>query len=215
VKKILFNIIVIILPFVSKANSQLIHSYGLKTGITNAKQDWKYTGSFLDIKIFEKSRLGIDFGGFIEWLNSPTFNIVTEMHYIQKGCKDEIEITTIEEPSGTGEIKSIDPRIDYLSFPLLAKICYNNSKYNIYIISGYRIDFIVNKNRYASGSVFDDLNSYDNGPIIGFGINFTSNFIYKIGCEFRYNHSYQNIFSSENLSVKNKTMNILLTLAVL
>ena len=195
----------------SRADSQLIRSYGAKIGITEASQDWKYTGTFSGLNIFDKSRTGLDIGGYVEWFNLAVFSIITEAHYIQKGCKDEFEVTTVEMPDGTGETKLFTPRIDYMSFPVLAKIRFDTPILALYGIGGYRIDILVGKNSYASGAVFDDLKSTDQGPTIGFGIDVPITSRNYIGGEFRYSFSSQEIFSNQNVTVKNKSMEFLFT----
>jgi opacity protein-like surface antigen len=208
-KYLTFMMVAIFTLISSRADSQLIRSYGAKIGITEASQDWKYTGALSDLKIYDKSRTGLDIGGYVEWLDLAVLSIITEAHYIQKGCKDEFEVTTVEMPQGTGETKLHTPRIDYMSFPVLAKLRFDTPILTLYGIGGYRIDFLVGKNSYASGAVFDDLKSTDQGPTIGFGIEAPITSKNYLGGEFRYSFSSQEIFSNQNLTVKNKSMEFL------
>jgi len=210
-KKIYFATIIILIFGFSECDSQLISSYGAKIGITSAGQDWNYSGILSGMSIYDKYRTGLDIGGYVEWFSLPVFSVLTEAHYIQKGCKDVIPITTLDSPDGNGATITRAPRIDYLSFPLLAKIRFDTPILTIYGIAGYRIDFLIAKNSDASGEVFDDFKSTDYGPTIGFGISVSNVFGYCLGGEFRYSFSSQEIFSNQVLTVKNKSMELLLT----
>jgi hypothetical protein len=194
----------------SRSDSQVIRSYGVKIGITEASQNWKYTGIFSDLIIFDESRTGFDIGGYIEWLNLPLFSMITEAHYIQKGCKDDFEVTTMDYMI-SGETKSFSLRIDYLSFPVLAKIRFNTPIITLYGIAGYRIDVLVGKNSFASGAFYDNLKSADQGPIIGFGIDVPITHRCLLGGEFRYSSSSQDIYLNQNITVINKSMEFLFT----
>ena len=211
-KKIFIATIILLVIGFYESDSQLIRSYGVKIGITSAGQDWNYS-SFLSgiTTIYDKYRTGLDVGGYVEWFTIPVFSVLTEVHYIQKGCKDEFPVPAIEGPVGSGETVTFSPRIDYLSFPLLAKIRFDTPILTIYGVAGYRLDFLIAKKVDVSGAVFDDLKSTDYGPTIGCGINVPIVFGYCLGGEFRYSFSSQNIFSNQVLTVKNKSMEFLLT----
>ncbi len=193
-------------------NAQLIHSYGVKIGIAQASQDWNYSGMFSGVKLFQKSRLGLNVGGFVEWFNIPFISVITEANYIQKGAKDEFEITTVQYPDGTGEMWSLSPRIDYLSIPLLAKIRYETPIISLYGIGGPRLDILTGHNNEASGAVFNELRSSEYGFTLGAGIDLPLLTFYKIGCEIRRSYSSQKSFSNQVLTVKNSSTEFLLTI---
>ena len=210
-----FLIIVIILFVFSRVvRAQLISSYGIKIGMTEASQSWNYSGYLSNIKVFNKSRSGLDFGIYTEWFNIPVISVLTEIHYIQKGCKDDISVRTSEFPLGTGETRTIIPRIDYISIPILSKVRYNIEFINIYAIAGPRLDVLIGKNSEAVGAVFDDLKKTDFGETFGMGLELPIKTIYHIGLEFRYSLSSQNIFTNEWLKVKNKSLEFLLVLGL-
>lgn len=205
----LFLIVVVLFIFSKVAGAQLISSFGMKIGIANASQSWDYSGNFSTIEIFDKSRVGLDLGIYAEWFDFPVISVLTELHYIQKGCKDEFAVTTMDSPTGTGETKPFIPRIDYLSIPLLAKIGYETNSFTVYGIAGPRIDILLGKNSDAAGVVFDDFKATDFGGTFGVGFEIPISETYRAGFEFRYSPSIQNIFSNGILEVKNNSLEFL------
>jgi opacity protein-like surface antigen len=193
-------------------NAQAIHSYGFKGGFAQTSQTWNYShNSFLyGLKVYDKPRVGIDIGGFIEWFNMPFISVVTEIHYIQKGSTDEFIYTTAASPDGTGGTMIIDPRIDYLSFPMFGKLRLETPIITLYGIAGPRIDFIIGHNNYATGAVFDDLKSPEFGLTIGAGLEYPIFVAYKVGVEYRYSYSPQYAYSNQHLTVKNNSMEFIL-----
>jgi Outer membrane protein beta-barrel domain len=210
VKNKFFLIAIVLFIFSSVTNAQLIFSYGLKVGMANASQSWNYSGPLSDLEVFDKSRIGLDIGIYSEWFNFPVISILTELHYIQKGCKDEFVVTTMDNPDGIGETRTSTPRIDYISVPILAKIRYNTKPITFYGIVGPRLDILIGKNSYAMGAVFDDLKKTDFGGTFGIGLELLLKNTYHIGSEFRYSFSSQTIFSNQWLNVKNKSLEFLL-----
>ncbi|MGA9295100.1 MAG: outer membrane beta-barrel protein, partial [Ignavibacteriaceae bacterium] len=176
----------------------------------SASQSWNYSGPLSNQEIFDKSRIGLDLGIYSEWFNFPVISILTEIHYIQKGCKDEFVVTTMDNPDGIGETRTSTPRIDYISIPILAKIQYNTKSITFYGIVGPRLDILIGKNSDAMGAVFDDLKKTDFGGTFGIGFELLLKNTYHIGGEFRYSFSSQTIFSNQWLNVKNKSLEFLL-----
>ncbi|KAF0153072.1 MAG: hypothetical protein FD143_512 [Ignavibacteria bacterium] len=206
--KFLVTVLVIFI-FSKVVNAQLLSSFGMKIGVANAGQSWDYSGDLTTIEIFDKSRIGFAFGVYTEWFDLPLISIIAEAHYIQKGSKGEIIVATMDSPAGTGETKTITPRIDYLSMPLLAKLRYETNSFTVYGIAGPRIDILIGKNSEAVGSVFDDFKYTDIGGTFGFGFEIPITEIYFASCELRYSPSFQNIFSNGILEVKNRSLEFL------
>ncbi len=207
-KKKFFLIAIILVILSSLTNAQLISSYGMKVGIANASQSWDYSGNLSTIEIFDKSRIGLDLGIYTELFDFPVISILAEAHYIQKGFKDAIIVTTMDSPD-EGETKSFTPRIDYISIPLLAKLRYETNSFIIYGIAGPRFDILIGRNSEAVGAVFDDFKNTDFGGTIGLGLEIPIGGNYRAGGEFRYSPSIQNIFSNGILEVKNKSLEFL------
>jgi hypothetical protein len=80
----------------SDLNAQLLRTYGIKAGTVRAEQVWEYTQpSGLDASWISPV-WGVDAGVFAEFLNSENFSLLTELHYIQKGCTFTIVGTAID-----------------------------------------------------------------------------------------------------------------------
>lgn len=195
--------------------AQLIRSYGVKSGIARAAQDWTYSRSSLayGLTVFDKSRMGLCIGGYVEWFNLPFISIISEIDYVQKGARDEFVVTTAENPDGTGQLKTVTPRIDYLSMPLTGKLRLETAALTFYAFGGPRIDFVVGRNEEGSGSVFRELKSPEFGISVGAGFDIPILFALKIGGEVRYSCSPQYAYSNQYLTVQNKSTEFLLTIA--
>ena len=211
--KIFTSVLLIIVSY-NYSNAQLIHSYGIKAGIVQASETWSYSPESVayGVEIYNKSRIGLDFGGYIEWFNLPIVSVLTEIHYIQKGAKDEFEKTSMDNPVGIGEFISFTPRIDYLSLDFLAKLRYETPILTFYGLVGPRIDILLGRNEYASGAVFDDFKTSEFGVNIGGGIDFPIVLGFKIGANVIYNYSPQFSFRNQYLDVKNHSTEFLLTI---
>ena len=210
----IFTAVLLIIISSNYSNAQLIHSYGIKTGIVQASETWDYfPGSvWYGTENYNKSRIGFDFGGYVEWFNIPIVSVLTEIHYVQKGAKDELEKATIDNPDGTGEYISLTPRIDYLSLDFLAKLRYETPILTFYGLIGPRIDFLLGRNEYARGDVFKDFKTTEFGINIGGGMDFPIALGFKIGANVIYNYSPQYSFTNQYLNVKNHTTEFLLTI---
>lgn len=194
------------------SHAQLVHSYGVKVGIAQASQNWNYSGMFTGVTVYQKPRLGLNVGVFVEWLNIPVISVMTEVHYIQKGAEDEYEVRTVQFPEGTGEMRTLSPRIDYLSIPLLAKLRYETPYISLYSFGGPRFDILTGNNNDASGAVFNEFKSSEYGLTFGAGIEVPLITFYRIGCEIRRSYSSQNAFANQVLTVKNNSTELLLTI---
>jgi len=197
---------------VEQGEAQLIRRYGVKGGVSQARQAWNYTGLLAGTKIFDLPRIGLDVGGYVEWFNIPVLSVLTEIHYVQKGAEDEFEVTTIDNPEGTGAVKAYTPRIDYLSIPVLAKIRFDFPAVAIYAIGGPRIDLLIGRNEYATGPVFNNLKSREFGLTAGGGIELALIPVYSLGFEIRYSYSSQYAYSNPNVTVRNESTEFLLTI---
>ena len=190
--------------FLLTSEAQLVKAYGVKAGAVTAGQDWKYSG--FSSSIANNMRWGIDIGGYIEWLNIPVVSIVSELHYVQKGFKDEFIMTsqTGPDPIGTYEVT---PRIDYLSIPILVKLRMDLPSFSLYIIVGPRYDIMLSSDADFFGPTFT---KSDMGITAGGGLESTLIPGMIIGLEFQYSMSLQDIYSTDLLKVRNQSMEFLL-----
>ena len=200
--------IICVLAFAaSPLQAQLVKSYGLKAGAVSAKQMWDYSRN---IDFPAERRWGFDAGVFVEGLNIPYFSLLAEAHYVQKGFRITLPITTPAYPEGTGEEATFEPRVDYLSIPVLVKIRFETGTLTPYVIGGPRIDFLIGKNVDAAGTVYDDLKKTDIGGSLGAGVEIP--FVAGTGLitEFRYSPSFTTIFADRFLTIKNESFELLL-----
>jgi hypothetical protein len=209
--KIKFVIVLIILSIYSlPSKSQLIRSYGIKGGLSLANQNWQLTdhSSLFDQT---KVRQGYDIGFYVEWFNVPLISVLTEVHYIQKGMKWNINIpiTTVDHPNGTGLFMSASGEnwADYLSIPLLAKVRYSFPIFSTYLFAGPRFDYFI-KNH--SGIILSNFNKWDFGGTIGLGFEINSILPFNLGAEIRYSPNIQNSYSTQYLTVQNSSMEFLI-----
>ncbi len=195
----------------SMSESQLIRHCGLKAGIASTNQNWAWPAQ-ASVSANSTSRLGVDVGAFVEWLDIPLFSVLTELHYIQKGSEatTNVPITTAQFPDGTGQFLSYSTRINYCSVPLLAKLRMNWGVFSPYVIAGPRFDlYLSNDGTFPS----HDFNKLDVGGTLGIGVELPSVLPVQIGAELRYSPSFQDAYSVQSLTIRNRSLEILLVLA--
>ena len=202
-----WTITVSLLWSISLAYSQPIKNIGLKAGLAFTNQAWKY--SFMDSDLPTKTRLGLDIGIAVEWLKDSPVTIMTELHFVQKGMKDELIVTTEQYPNGTGQTIAKQPRVDYLSIPLMAKYTLRFNTIAICAVAGLRYDLFVSSAGEGFELVIDKFRKSELGGSFGCGAEFTSPFDRTIGLEFRYSPTFQKSYSSQFLTVSNQSMELL------
>ena len=92
-------------------------NYGLKLGMVSSEFsiDKKESSTFY-VDIFKEVRKGPVLGVFADYNINKAINLDFDLLYLQKGAEDEIELTTVEQPDGTGETVSYDYQLDYVQF---------------------------------------------------------------------------------------------------
>ncbi len=195
----------------SSATPQLVRFVGIKSGLAITNQDWKYLQ--FGNGIGSQNRSGLDIGAFVEWLNIPIFSVSTELHYIQKGIKLELPVTTEQFPEGNGTYVTFSPRVDYLSIPILAKARCEFGTSSLYVLVGPRIDVLLTSSGEEFRPVFDDFASSDFGATLGFGLEAFQIGLFTLGAEFRYSPSLEDSYSTNLLTVRNRSFEVLLVLA--
>ena len=109
-KTALLTFLILLFVF-QKTNAQVLRDVGLKSGISISKQTWIYGNGGMT---FDKDyRTGMDFALNLEWFNHDYITLITDVGYIQKGFKEEIMMTTPDNPE-SGPLKTIKTRFEYL-----------------------------------------------------------------------------------------------------
>lgn len=192
--------ILIIVCIVSTSQAQIIRGYGIKLGATLASENWDYKTFNSDFK--PDSRWGFNIGVFCEFLNIPYFSVVTEFNYIQKGMSEDIPVTTITQPDGTGEYITWDTRVDYLDLSALGKFRIDLEMFLPYILLGPKMDFeIAQEHSLGSANIVEE---NFNEVMYGFKIGIGSEV--KIGsfnllAEILYDYNFNDLYNGEYLKV--------------
>jgi len=189
----------------STAQAQLIRGYGVKAGAVAASQSWDYTSG---IDIGPETRWGYDFGLFVEAINVPFISLLIEMHYVQKGFSMNTVITMSADPSFI-DIRIGKPRLDYLSIPLLAKLRFGMGGLTPFIAAGPRYDLLLNREAEGMEAVYDEIKNTDAGITVVAGMELSVPLLVGITAEARYSPSFNDIYHTDLLAVKNKSFEFL------
>jgi hypothetical protein len=157
-------------------------------------------------------RWGITGGVYVELLDVPLLSLVAEVQYTQKGMSFSLPVTTESQPFGTGQFMTLSPRVDYLSFPLLAKLRLLFPILTPYIIAGPRADLLVYKKGDGFDAVIDEFKSTDVGATVGVGVEVNTPLPVGLLAEVRYNASLTDSFKNEFLTVRNRSFDFLVGL---
>jgi hypothetical protein len=196
-----------LLLFLTDAHSQFLRGYGFKLGGVSANQTWDYN---IRVNFPTETRWGYDVGVYIEVLDIPYISILGELHYVQKGFSSTLPVSTPAYPEGTGENITLKPRADYLSIPVLAKIRFETTIITPYLFVGPRFDFLIARKAEGTERVFDKLKRTGTGATVGVGFEIPLAFVPSLLAEFRYSPSFDNAFSNEHLTVRNRSVEIVL-----
>jgi len=205
VKKLtILNILFLSLyPFL--VQPQLVNNYGIKLGITST--DLSYEN--FPFTIESQRKLGFIGGVFVEWFNNPIFSMITEIEYSQKGAGYEITGTGADSPEPIGT-KTYYDKLDYLSFPIYAKIKIPASVAVTYLFIGPRIDFLLGYSSEFNGNIFSKFKSTTLGGIVGLGIHPLLEIPLNPFLELRYNIDFTNSYDENGMTINNNAFNILL-----
>ncbi len=207
-KRFIFFMFCFMILFNSQSFGQIINGYGVKLGVTNAFQNWDYKVTNMNSFDSDK-RWGINVGAFVELINSPFFSINTEINYNQKGMKEDVAITTASHPGGTGEYKTHNNRIDYLTFALLGKLSYKILLFKPYIFVGPRMDLQISKS-ISKGweDVFDKMKKSVYGISFGIGTEMMEILQIPLLVEFQYNYDFTDVYKNDNLVINNNSLDV-------
>src|SRR6267143_1295717 len=201
-KSITKNILLMFMCCTSAAEGQVLKAYALKFGTVAASQSFKYTIPF---SLSTDIRWGFDIGGFVELFDSQYFSVQPEIHYIQKGYSITARVTTEAQPDGPGYDITFRPRVDYLSIPVLIKVRFETHTVIPYLCIGPRFDLLLPTHDKSFNYSSTDIGATMVG---GFQFSIVSDLQFLI--EGRFSPSLANAFQNENLTVKNKSFEILL-----
>ena len=204
--KTTFALLLIFLFFVP-LQAQSLKSFGIKAGGTRASQIWKWD------KVYDfqkKPRFGMAVGTFAELRALPKLTAILEAFYIQKGFKEQ---HVLQSETGA-EQTAFNPRLDYLSFFLLAKFALSKNV-ETYILAGPHLDIeIANANISIYDQIYEKLEGVDLGATIGFGLKSPEILNAHLLLEFRYSPSSVEVLddkiNNEAVTIRNQSIEFLM-----
>jgi opacity protein-like surface antigen len=191
------------------STAQIVRSYGIKVGTSVSSQEWTYAIPF--VHVAERVRWGVDLGCSVEFLNIPVLSVLVEAHYAQRGFSDEVTVSTVSNPEGIVRT-TLSPRVDYLSLPVLAKVRVDLGNVSPYVVIGPRLDVLLSTKPEGYDVVLDKLKPTDLGITVGVGVEWTVSQSVRIGAEGAYCPGLRDVYSSDLLTVRNRSYHILLTI---
>jgi hypothetical protein len=212
-------IFLLLVGVLSVAASQPLGRYGVKAGLTSATWNWKMAGS--DVSDLER-RTGVDAGIFAEWFRMPAFSLLSELHFVQKGMKNAIPVTSAESPEGTGEYVRNNVRLDLLSIAVLPKLRMETGFGEVYALAGLRLDISLSQKATVEGPgperfylqsfqfLVDKFRKTQMGGTVGIGAGF--DLPLTMGIEVRYSPGLQSAYAQGVSDIKNTSFEFLLTI---
>lgn len=206
-------ICVAILFFNQVLSAQIMRNYGVKAAFTSSNINYEQLNDFFS------RRSGINLAVFTELLNTPFFSLLIQAEYEQKGFLEE-QAETNQFGSFIQTVKA-NTRLDYLSFPVLAKFRYSKGVYSPFVLFGPRLDYLINKRNgeykftsATSRSIFaDHFDRLALGGTIGAGIELPEFSSFKTVFEIRYNFDFSDSYSKiDAYKVKNNSFDLWLGL---
>ncbi len=184
-KKSILLTIIIALVFNMGIRSQIIKDIGIKSGLSLSQQTW--SAKSIDFERKKDYRMGLNFALNLEWFDNKYFTLITDIGYIQKGCKEEIMITSESSPE-TGPLKTYDTRFDYIYFSPQIKVRKEFKRIIPYIFVGPRIDYQLSyKSDFNLSVIENDFEEIIFGLNYGLGIEYT---IKKFGIDVQFTNFY-------------------------
>lgn len=209
--------LIFLLIFSSACYSQKLDGYGLKLGLVDASQTWTYAEP---TDFSTSTRIGIGIGGFIEFSYKPGVNFMIGLEYLQKGFTADIvtnspasQVDSGGGPGTTQQTRTIKPRADYLSLPVTVKFIYYSHILSPYAFAGPRLDYRIGRN--GDGAVFDNFHKWDAGISVGGGFGIYSQSKISGFIEIRYSPSFTRAYTSDQVTVKNTSFEVLAGIKIL
>lgn len=198
-KLILIISLILVLSF--SAESQILTNYGVKFGAAISNQTWDYGAGF---NLNNDNKVGISPRLFADFFNWPIAQIEGEFGFTRKGFTDEIPITTVESPDGTGQYMDINNSLDYLSISVLGKVRFEAGKLSPYVIAGPQINYLINKNVSNGWDIaFDQFRKTNLGLTVGAGTELNDLLPFTLLLEYRYERDFMDDHGSPYIKVIN------------
>ncbi|MBI5216506.1 MAG: PorT family protein [Ignavibacteriae bacterium] len=168
--------------------------------LTSANQTFNYTHLSSSST---KWRAGFNIGAYVEFFDTHSFTLVSQLEYEQKGMVEEI-VNTEDDPVILRE-KDINSRLDYLSVPLLGKIYFSGKSLTPFFLAGPRVDFFLGYNSDDNffNPVYDEFKKMVFGGTLGCGVEIPKILISELLVEIRYNADFTDSYNSPLLTVRN------------
>jgi hypothetical protein len=164
----LLTLILLILALYSYG--QVIESIGLKGGISFSNQTYHYRTVDWTFKYDYKP--GIYSTLTAELFKGKFLSLSTDLGFIQKGTTRKVEITTPENPQGTGEYTMLKTTIGFISLSPMLKGLYSFKSLTTYALIGPRIDYWVSYEPQFDSPIFKDFNKLIWGITYGVGVEY-------------------------------------------
>ena len=204
----MIKLALVLLFFATNVNPQTLTSYGLKMGAVASNPIWK-VGSQSSNE--SEMKTGMDLGFFLNWNLTNNISLLTEVHYVQKGLRYYIPIVENSQ-NGNGVsvyVQSVNPSVNYLSFPLFIKYDLLTSEVIPYLIGGMRVDFVLSTSEINNPRwLYNNVNKIDFGGSIGFGFQTKSLLGIGTGLEIKYSPSFIKVASSPMADITNRSFEI-------
>ena len=143
------------------------------------------------------------------------FQIQGEIGFLRKGFSEQIPITTMMQPDGTGEFINTDIGLDYLLLTTLVKIKYEIGIFSPYIILGPQIDFLINKKVEKGWElIYDRFSNANIDFSIGVGNEIKNILPISILFEYRYERDFMDNYDHPNVNIKNYSHVILIGIKI-
>ncbi len=201
----MIKLALVIFFFAVNINSQTLTNYGFKLGAVASNPIWNHSSKQTAIKT------GMDLGFFLNWNLTTNISLLTEVHYVQKGLRFYVPIfENVQNNNGVSVyVQSVDPNVNYLSFPVLIKYDLLKSEVIPYLIGGMRVDFVLSTNEINNPRwLYNNVNNIDFGGSIGFGFQTKSLLGIGTGLEIKYSPSFIKVASSPMAEITNRSYEI-------
>jgi hypothetical protein len=191
------------LIFTRVVYSQFISDYGMKIGMTASKPNFKYDPSINITDVpFDETRISPNIGIFLRFLDLKNIDFETQLSYLQKGGENKYEITTINQPNGTGEFLTFEIQFEYTQLGLGIRPKYSTNTVDAYSYIGGSLDYLLGvKNIIIPKNQFKD---FVFGYAMGVGLSFNEILNNPIFLEVVYNSDISKVYQTQGLDIKNK-----------
>lgn len=198
--------VIAVLLFATNLHAQPLSHFGIMGGAAAANQSWKF-GSIPEWST--NNRWGFVAVASAELIDLQFASILAQVQYTQKGMTLRIPFTSGSNPAGGGS-KTLSPRIDYLSIPLLVQIPISLGLLTPSVFIGPRADFLLSKKGDGLDVTIDKFRGSEFGVTLGLGVLLPSVLSFDIVGEFRYDATLQDSYSTDFLKVRNRSFAILI-----